>query len=232
MVNSVGLYKSGLPGISTGVDYYFHKELSNAYPVNYEFQTKLNYGLLMKPKDDNGFIKPYHHAEISAGAIWSYSVPVSKLNIDMGGGMLFHVLVGYNSGYKFDDNYYTHLQPYGNWLAMPSTALKLQYEFENIKLRTKLIIPVCVGGFFREYQYYPYLEKEFLSYIITPNTLAFCNKYTAVFAEADCIIPLNFPNKRKRDLKIGLYLDYTNSSIHYIIERKRNIGLTLGLQLN
>lgn len=223
---------SGLPGFSSAINYYFQKRLSEGHgPYNFEFQTKLIYGYLMKPEDNNGLNKPYHHAEISVGALWSYSIPVSKLNIDVGGGLLFNILAGYNPSFKFNDNYFAQLQPYGNWLLMPSTTLGLQYQFNKIKFKSKLIFPLCVGGFYQDYQNYPYLENNIPSYISTPNTLAFCNKYTAIFAEMDCYIPLSLSSKRKTDLKIGFSIDNTNGSINYIVEKKRNIGIIVGVQI-
>ena len=229
--NNSTVIPSGLPGFSTAINYYFQKRLSDGYPYNFEFQTKLIYGYLMKPEDNNGLNKPYHHAEISVGALWSYSIPVSKLNIDVGGGLLFNALAGYNPSFKFNDNYFAQLQPYGNWLLMPSTTLGFQYQFNKIKLKSKFIIPLCVGGFYQDYQNYPYLENNIPSYISTPNTLAFCNKYTAIFAEMDCYIPLSLSSKRKTDLKIGFYIDNTNGSINYIVEKKRNIGIIVGVQI-
>jgi hypothetical protein len=229
--NNSTVIPSGLPGFSTAINYYFQKRLSEVYPYNFEFQTKLIYGYLMKPEDNNGLNKPYHHAEISVGALWSYSIPVSKLNIDVGGGLLFNALAGYNPSFKFNDNYFAQLQPYGNWLLMPSTTLGLQYQFNKIKLKSKFIFPLCVGGFYQDYQNYPYLENNIPSYISTPNTLAFCNKYTAIFAEMDCYIPLSLSSKRKTDLKIGFYIDNTNGSINYIVEKKRNIGIIVGVQI-
>ncbi len=229
--NNSTVIPSGLPGFSTSINYYFQKRLSEVYPYNFEFQTKLIYGYLMKPEDNNGLNKPYHHAEISVGALWSYSIPVSKLNIDVGGGLLFNALAGYNPSFKFNDNYFAQLQPYGNWLLMPSTTLGLQYQFNKIKLKSKFIFPLCVGGFYQDYQNYPYLENNIPSYISTPNTLAFCNKYTAIFAEMDCYIPLSLSSKRKTDLKIGFYIDNTNGSINYIVEKKRNIGIIVGVQI-
>jgi hypothetical protein len=229
--NNSTVIPSGLPGFSTSINYYFQKRLSEVYPYNFEFQTKLIYGYLMKPEDNNGLNKPYHHAEMSVGALWSYSIPVSKLNIDVGGGLLFNALAGYNPSFKFNDNYFAQLQPYGNWLLMPSTTLGLQYQFNKIKLKSKFIFPLCVGGFYQDYQNYPYLENNIPSYISTPNTLAFCNKYTAIFAEMDCYIPLSLSSKRKTDLKIGFYIDNTNGSINYIVEKKRNIGIIVGVQI-
>lgn len=229
--NNSTVIPSGLPGFSTSINYYFQKRLSEVYPYNFEFQTKLIYGYLMKPEDNNGLNKPYHHAEISVGALWSYSIPVSKLNIDIGGGLLFNALAGYNPSFKFNDNYFAQLQPYGNWLLMPSTTLGLQYQFNKIKLKSKFIFPLCVGGFYQEYQNYPYLENNIPLYISTPNTLAFCNEYTAIFAEMDCYIPLSLSSKKKTDLKIGFYIDNTNGSINYIVEKKRNIGIIIGVQI-
>lgn len=229
--NNSTVIPSGLPGFSTSINYYFQKRLSEVYPYNFEFQTKLIYGYLLKPEDNNGLNKPYYHAEISVGALWSYSIPVSKLNIDVGGGILFNALAGYNPSFKFNDNYFAQLQPYGNWLLMPSTILGLHYQFNKIKLKSKFIFPLCVGGFYQDYQNYPYLENNIPSYISTPNTLAFCNKYTAIFAEMDCYIPLSLSSKRKTDLKIGFYIDNTNGSINYIVEKKRNIGIIVGVQI-
>ena len=33
------------------------------------------------------------------------------------------------------------------------------------------------------------------------------------------------------DLKIGFYIDNTNGSINYIVEKKRNIGIIVGVQI-
>lgn len=222
---------SGLPGFSTAINYYYQKRLSEGYPYNFEFKTKLIYGYLMKPEDNNGLNKPYHHAEISAGGFWSYRIPVSKFNIDVGGGVFFNALAGYNTSFKFDDNYQIHLQPYGNWLVIPSSSLRFQYQLDKIKFRTNLIFPICVGGFYQDFQNYPYVEDNIFSYIITPNTFGFFNKYTAVMLEMDCYIPLDLSTHNKTELKIGFYFDNTNSNINYIVEKKRSIGIVLGIQI-
>jgi len=221
---------NGLPGFSTAIIYNYEKYIKKGYPYNFEFQTKLSYGYLAKPDDNSELIKPYHHAEFSLGALWTYRVIVSKLDIEAGGGVLFNLLAGYNTGFKFNDNYFAHLQPYGNWLLMPSAKIGFQYQLNKIRLKTKLIFPLCVGGFYQEYQNFPYIEEKIASYIFTPNTLALFNKYTAVFAEMNCYIPLNLNSTKKTDLIIGIYIDTTNGNINYISEKKRNIGISLGVQ--
>jgi len=222
---------NGLPGFSTAIDYYYQKKISVDTPYKFEFQSKLIYGYLLKPEDNNSWLnKPYHHAEISAGLLWSYSIVKSKFNIDVGGGVLFNALAGYNTSYKTDNYYFAKLQPYGNWLLMPSAKIGIQYQIKKIKLKSKLIFPLCIGGFYQEYQNFPYLKEKIFSYITTPNTFALFNKYTSIFAEMDCFVPLKLSSSSKTDMKIGIYIDNTNSTTNYLVEKKRNIGIIVGIQ--
>lgn len=220
----------GLPGFSTAINYNYEKNLKKGYPLNFEFQTKLTYGYLTKPDDYSELNNPYHHAELSLGSFWSYRVIVSKVEVEAGGGVLFNLLAGYNTGFKFNDNYFAHLQPYGNWLLMPSAKIGLKYQLNKIRLKTKLMFPLCVGGFYQEYQNYPYIEDKIITHVFTPNTLALFNKYRAVYAEMNCYIPINLNSTKKTEFIIGIYIDSTNGSINYISEKKQNIGISLGVE--
>ena len=220
---------NGLPGISTSINNE-HCELKKT--IKFELKIQALYANLLKGNlSDVSVNYPYNHGEISVNGLWMYKIPVSIIQIEMGGGILFHALAGYNTSSVSSEDKYVYLSPYGNWFFAPEAAFKICHSIKTLKVQGKLLFPLCVGGFFQEYQNYPYLKNQIFSYLITPNTFAFFNKYRAFFAEASCYFPVSLFSGKKTDMKIGVYIDNTSSNINYIVEKKRNIGIVLGVQI-
>jgi hypothetical protein len=220
---------SGLPGLSTQLEY-CQTTINKLNPqLSFEFTARADYAHLIRSEYNNGINYPYHHGEISVGSIMSLQTKevLPNLNIKIGGGLLFHSMLSINPLNFSSELHYFGL--YGNWFLSPTIRLELGYKVRNILLQTKFTMPILMIGFFQEFQNYPFKSSDQLLYFITPNTCVLPTKYLQAKVDISAYIPLVKSKSNQLDFKIGYYFDGSRSNINYNTEHKRNQGICFGI---
>lgn len=170
---------NGLPGKANGIAYTFEKK-SLAKAHTFIFNIQYNFGQL-----HNNFISnkaaAYYLKELNLGGSWLWPVKTgnNRFLVKAGGGIFGHAEY-FNPG-KMTEALFISANPVGNWNLSANGAINLAYKWDKLQIRNKLSVPILVGGFFPEYQYFPStINREPVSYIAEPNVLAYFGNYRKV----------------------------------------------------
>lgn len=224
---------SGLPGTSTHFEY--TRGWINSINPNRRFDLfiRTDYAYLMRKNITSDVNIPYHHVELKLGTKWSWSIPVSIPNfgLDVGAGISFNALAGYNKNLNYSSEPHEIMHPYGNWHISPDVYLGLSYKLRKISLQGGLSIPVFVVGFFQKYDYFKYFlnTSEFIKYVITPNSIAIPTKFLDVNSFISATYLFDETKTTQYNMKVSLNQEYLHVSIHNNIQMKSNYGVSLAL---
>lgn len=216
---------NGLPGKTNGIAYTFEKQ-SLTKARTFIFNIQYNFGRL-----HNNFMSDkaaaYTLKEINMGGSWLWPVKTgnNRFLVKAGGGV-FGNAEYFNPG-KMTEEFLVVAYPVGNWNLSANGAINLAYKWDKLQIRNNLNVPILVGGFFPEYQYFPsHINREPVSYITEPNVLAYFGNYRKV----DYTFTLDFFAGKLR-YSIGYQFMYNSFIINGNTQKymQNMVGLGIGL---
>ncbi len=216
---------NGLPGKANGIAYTFEKQ-SLTKARTFIFNIQYNFGRL-----HNNFMSDkaaaYTLKEINMGGSWLWPVKTgnNRFFVKAGGGIFGHAEY-FNPG-KMTEVLFVSANPVGNWNLSVNGAINLAYKWDKLQIRNNLNVPILVGGFFPEYQYFPTpINREPVSYITVPNVFA----YFGNFRKVDYTFTLDFIAGKLR-YSIGYQLMYNSFIINGNTQKytQNMVGLGIGL---